>query len=45
MTDALTELLETAMYKEVAAEAFYSAGQNNTADPAARVLMKELAEE
>ena len=45
MTDALTELLETAMYKEVAAEAFYSAGQNNTSDPAAKVLMKELAEE
>ena len=45
MSDELTELLETAMYKEVAAEAFYSAGQNNTDDPGAKVLMKELAEE
>jgi len=45
MSDELTELLETAMYKEVAAEAFYSAGQNNTDDPDAKALMKELAKE
>ena len=45
MQDELTELLEMAMYKEIAAEAFYSAGQNNTTDPGAKSLMKELAEE
>ena len=45
MSDELTEVLETALYKEIAAEAFYSAGQNNTTDPGARALMKELAEE
>jgi rubrerythrin len=45
MHDELTELLETAMYKEVAAEAFYSAGQNNTDDPGAKALMKELADD
>jgi rubrerythrin len=45
MSDELTEVLETALYKEIAAEAFYSAGQNNTTDPGARSLMKELAEE
>ena len=45
MGDELTELLETAMYKEIAAEAFYSAGQNNTNNPGAKALMKEMAEE
>ena len=45
MSDELTEVLETALYKEIAAEAFYSAGQNNTTDPGAKALMKELAEE
>jgi len=45
MSDELTELLEMAVYKEVAAEAFYSAGQNNTTDLGAKSLMKELAEE
>lgn len=45
MSDELTELLETAMYKEIAAEAFYSAGQNNTNNPGAKALMKDLAEE
>ena len=45
MSDELTELLETAMYKEIAAEAFYSAGQNNTNNPGAKALMKEMAEE
>ena len=45
MRDELTDLLETAMYKEIAAEAFYSAGQDNTTDPGARALMEELAEE
>lgn len=43
MRDELTELLETAMYKEIVSEAFYSAGQNNTDDAGAKSLMKELA--
>ena len=45
MTDELAELLDTAIYKEIAAQAFYIAGQGKTQDPAARALMKELAEE
>ena len=45
MSDELTELLETAMYKEIAAEAFYSVGQNNTDNAGAKSLMKELAED
>ncbi len=45
MPDELTELLEMAMYKEIASQAFYIAGGNNTDDPGAKALMKELAEE
>ena len=45
MSDELTELLDTAMYKEIASQAFYVAGQGKTQDPGARALMKELAEE
>ncbi len=45
MSDELTELLDTAIYKEIASQAFYSAGQSRTEDPGAKVLMKELAEE
>lgn len=44
MHDELTELLETAIYKEVASQAFYEAGQKNTDDPGAKALMRELAE-
>ena len=44
MQDEFTELLETAMYKEVASQAFYEAGQNQTDDPGARALMRELAQ-
>jgi rubrerythrin len=40
----IDELLETAMYKEVASQAFYIAGQRNTQDTGAVTLMKELAE-
>ena len=40
----LTELLDEAMYKEIASQAFYIAGQSKTQNPAAKVLMKELAE-
>lgn len=45
MPDELTELLDTAIYKEIASQAFYIAGQRMTQDLAARVLMKELAKE
>ncbi|UCC90876.1 MAG: ferritin family protein [Dehalococcoidia bacterium] len=45
MRDELTELLEAAIYKEIASQAFYIAGQNKTQDSGAKALMKELAEE
>ena len=45
MEDQLTELLDTAIYKEIASQAFYTAGHSMTEDPGARALMKELAEE
>lgn len=45
MSDELTELLDAAMYKEIASQAFYIAGQSKTQDPGAKALMKELAEE
>jgi rubrerythrin len=45
MSDALAELLDTAIYKEIASQAFYVAGQRKTEDPGAKALMKELAEE
>ena len=45
MADELAELLDTAIYKEIAAQALYIAGQGKTHEPAARALMKELAEE
>lgn len=45
MQDELNELLETAMYKEMASQAFYVAGQKRTEDPGAKALMKELADE
>lgn len=45
MQDELSELLQTARYKEVASQAFYIAGQNKTDDPGAKALMKELVEE
>jgi len=43
--DELTELLDMAMYREIASQAFYIAGQDLTQDLAAKTLMKELAEE
>lgn len=45
MSDALSELLDTAVYKEIASQAFYIAGQRKTEDQGAKALMKELAEE
>ncbi|MFC1999437.1 ferritin family protein [Chloroflexota bacterium] len=44
MPDELAELFDEAMYKEVASQAFYIAGQEKTDDPGAKSLMKELAE-
>lgn len=41
----ITELWETAKYREIASGAFYTAGQSRTLDPGARALMKELAAE
>lgn len=43
MQNELRELLDTALYKEIASQAFYEAGQTRTDDPAAKALMKELA--
>ncbi len=43
MPDDLEELLDMAIYKEIAAQAFYEAGQKQTDDPGAQALMKELA--
>ena len=45
MKDEFSELLETAMYKEVASQAFYIAAQQKTDDPGAKELMKELADQ
>ncbi len=45
MPDELDELIDTAVYKEIASQAFYIAGQTKTEDPGARALMKELAKE
>ncbi|MEE8619236.1 MAG: ferritin family protein, partial [Dehalococcoidales bacterium] len=45
MPDEAAELLDTAIYKEIASQAFYIAGQDKTDDPGARALMKELAQE
>lgn len=45
MRDELTELLDMAIYKEIASQAFYIAGQKRTQDPGAKALMKELARE
>lgn len=45
MSDEISELLDTAMYKEIASQAQYIAGQTRTQDPGARALMKELADE
>ncbi|MFC2068200.1 rubrerythrin [Chloroflexota bacterium] len=45
MVSELEELIDAAIYKETASQAFYIAGQNNTQDYGARALMKELAEE
>lgn len=45
MPDEMTEILDTAIYKEIASEAVYTAAQEKTQDPGAKALMKELAGE
>ncbi len=45
MPNELIELLDTAMYKEIASQAFYLAAQQKSSDPNAKALMKELAEQ
>jgi rubrerythrin len=45
MQDELVELLEAAIFKEVAAEALYTAAQKQATDAGARALMRGLAEE
>ncbi len=45
MTEELIELLDTAIYKEIASQALYTAAQSKTQDPGAKALLKELAEE
>ncbi len=45
MQDEITDLLDSAIYKEIAAEALYLALQNKTQDPGASALMREMASE
>ncbi len=45
MPDELAELLDSAIYKEIASQAVYIAGQGKTQDLGAKALMKELAKE
>jgi len=43
MPDELAEVLDSAIYKEIASQAVYEAAQLKTEDPAAKELLKELA--
>lgn len=43
--DELADILDTALYKEIASQALYAAAQSKTEDPGAKTLMKELVEE
>jgi rubrerythrin len=43
MRNDLEELMDIAIYKEIASQAFYEAGQKQTDDPGAQALMKDLA--
>ena len=43
MTDELSEVLDSAIYKEIASQAVYEAAQQKTDDPGAKELLKELA--
>ncbi len=43
MLDELSEVLDSAIYKEIASQAVYEAAQAKTDDPGARQLLQELA--
>lgn len=43
MEDEVSELLDQAIYKEIASQAVYEAAQKQTADPGAVALLKDLA--
>jgi len=43
--EELAELLDSAIYKEIASQALYEAAQKKTRDPAAKALLQELAKE
>jgi len=43
MPDELSEVLDTAIYKEIASQAVYEAAQQMTDDPGAKELLKDLA--
>ncbi len=43
MPDELGEVLDTAIYKEIASQAMYEAAQRKTDDPGAKELLKDLA--
>ena len=45
MPDELAELLDSAIYKEIASQAVYEAAQSKTQDPGAKALLQELAKE
>jgi rubrerythrin len=45
LEDEVVDVLNAAIYKEIAAEALYQAVQNRTSDPGAAALMKEMADE
>jgi len=45
MTDELSELWDTAIYKEIASQSLYIEAQRETDDPAARAMLAELAAE
>ena len=43
MPDELSEVLDTAIYKEIASQAMYEAAQRKTDDPGAKELLRDLA--
>lgn len=45
MPDELSEVLDTAIYKEIASQAVYEAAQQKTDDPAVAELLRELAKQ
>ena len=45
MTDELSELWDTAIYKEIASQSLYLEAQRDTDDPAAKAMLAELAAE